>query len=195
MLGCLGLILALMVVAAECWSFVVASHLLSTYARAYTGPSWVDTILPIAIIQVVLMVVGVMLAKKTVNRIPQAVMGSMLGGKADLGRIAVGLVGAILLVLPGFFLDIVGILLLLPPTQSLFAGLGQRILMALLRQQMARMGMPMPGAGGGANPFAGMAGMGAAFPGMKPRGPLRPDERVGPGKVIDTTAERVDGKG
>ncbi len=199
-IGCLGILGVLAAIVGESYSFVVAHRLLGTYARDIVGganPS--DTVLPIIGIQVVLMVIGIMLVKSTIAQLPTALMGSMMGQGAAAGRLLVKALAGILLIVPGFFLDVVAILLLLPPIQALFAALGQRIVMALVRQQMAKMfpgGMPGGGMGGMPGGFPGMPGgfpgMGAGFPGMQARGPLKPDAQVRRGKVVDVSAERVD---
>lgn len=197
-LGCFGILLVIAIMAGEAYSFVFASHLLTTHARDLIGTSWVDTVLPLILLQVVLMVIGVLQVKGAVNRLPTALMGTMMGQNADAGKLMVQALGGILLIVPGFFLDVVGILLLLPPVQAVLARLGTRIAMSIVRQQMAKMfpgGMP-----GGAGFPGGMAGgtfagfPGGGFPGMQPRGAMTPDERIPrkPGRVIETTAERVD---
>lgn len=197
LLGCFGLCAILGVLVGEAYSFVVAHRLLGAYARDIIGganPS--DTILPILGIQVVLMLMGVFAIKSAVAQLPTALMGSMMGQGTSAGRLVMRALAGILLVIPGFFLDTVAILLLLPPVQAIFASLGQRVVMSLVRQQMAKM-FPggMPGAGG-AFPFpsGAMRGgfPGGAFPGMQPRGPLSPDAQVRRGKVVDVSAERVD---
>lgn len=188
-LGCFGLLAVLAVLVAEGYSFVVGSRLLIHFDRA-DFPSWDATVLPLILIQGALMAVGVMAVKRAVNRLPTAMLGAMTGQSADAGRLVMQVIGGLLLIVPGFFLDVLGILLLLPPIQAVFAKLGQRVMMGIMRQQMAKMfpgGMP-PGAFGKGFP-------GGPFPGMSPRGPLTPDERMPRRpKVIDTTAERVDGK-
>lgn len=197
MIGCVGLLAVLGLIVGEAYSFVVAHHLLGAYARDIVGganPS--DTILPIIGLQVVLMVIGFVVVKGTVAQLPTALMGSMMGQGSSAGRLLVKAVAGILLIIPGFFLDVVAILLLLPPIQALFAALGQRVVMSLVRQQMAKM-FPGGMAGGGMpGGFPGMAGgfpgMGGGFPGMQPRGPLKPDAQVRRGKVVDVSAERVD---
>lgn len=191
LLGCLGGIFVLALVAAEAFSFVVASRLLTTHARDLIGgSSWVDSVLPIILAQVVLMTIGVVAVKRALARLPTALMGTLMGQNADAGRLAFRVVGGILLIIPGFFLDVLGLILLAPPVQSLFAKAGSRIMLAVVRQKMGKMF-----AGGG---FPGMPGAGmpaGGFPGLRPRGPLIPDERLPrtPGKIVDTTAERVDG--
>jgi UPF0716 family protein affecting phage T7 exclusion len=194
LIGCFGLLLVAGVLAGEGYSFVVAHHLLGTYARDLCGGArWTDTLLPILLGQFALMVLGGMTVKRAINRLPSALMGSLLGQNADAGRLMVSMVAGILLIVPGFFLDVVGLLLLLPPLQAGFGKLGQRIAMSLVRQQMGKMfagGMPGGGMPGG---FSGGGFPGGAFPGMIPRGPLMPDARLGRGgKVVDVTAERVD---
>lgn len=199
MIGCLGLLGLLSVLAGEAFSFVLAHRLLGTYARDLVGganPS--DTILPILAVQIVLMVTGVILVKRSVSRLPNALMGSMMGQGAAAGRLLIRLVAGILLIIPGFFLDVVALILLLPPVQTIFAALGQRIVMSLVRQQMAKMfpgGMPGGAGGAGGFPFpGGMGGLPGGFPGMQARGPLKPDAQMRRGKVVDVSAERVDGK-
>ena len=188
-LGCLGLLMVVGVVTAEVYSFVVASHLLRTYAREIIGGAAVmDTILPLILVQVTLMAIGVVVVKRAFTRMPTALMGSVMGQNADAGRVMLSMLGGILLIIPGFFLDVIAIIVLLPPVQALLAKIGQRVVMALVRRQLGKMfpgGMPPGGMAGG---FPG------GFPGMQPRGSLTPDERIPrrPGKVIDTTAERVD---
>lgn len=193
-LGCLGLLLGLVIASAEAWSFVLASRLLRAHASGIIGGTgWVDTVLPIILLQAAMIALGVVVVRRAIARMPTVLMGAMMGQGDGAGRVAVQALGGLLLIIPGFLLDVLGILLLLPPVQALFGKLGQRVLMALLKQQMARMfpgGRP-PGAGG----FPGFPGFpGGPFPGMSPRGPLMPDDRVqrGPAKVVDTTAERVD---
>lgn len=188
MLGCIGMLLILGVMAGEVYSFVIASDLLRQHARdVIGGSSAIDTVLPIILVQIVLMVIGIAIVKRNFARLPIALMGSMLGQNNDGGRMMLSLIAGIFLIIPGFFLDVVAVFLLLPPIQSLLARIGQRVMMSLVKRQMAKMfpgGMPTGGFPGGA----------AGFPGMQPRGPLMPDERIPrrPGKVIDTTAERVD---
>ncbi len=189
LLGCLGVLLVLAVLTGEGYSFVLASDLLRSHARSLIGgTTWVDTVLPIILIQGVLIVIGIMSVRSAINRLPTVLMGSMLGQNADAGRLMVRMLAGILLIVPGFFLDVVGILLLLPPIQALFGKLGQTVAMSLVRRQMGK----MMGGGG----FPGMppgAGFPGGFPGMPPRGPLRPDARLGKGgKIVDVTAERVD---
>lgn len=186
LLGCLGLLLVVGVLVGEAYSFVVAHRLLGTYARDIIGGAlWTDTLLPILLLQVAMIVLGVLAVKSALATLPTALMGSMLGKGTDAGRLLVRAVAGILLIIPGFFLDVVGLLLLLPPVQAVFGAIGQRLAMSLVRQQMAKM---FPGGMPGQMPFPG-----GGFPGMQPRGPMMPDARVGRGgKIVDVTAERVD---
>lgn len=186
MIGCLGLLLVLALLAGEAFSFVVAHHVLGTYARDLIGGSRpTDTILPIIAIQVVMMVWGVVLVKRAIATLPLAMMGSLMGGGSDGGRLLIRMLAGILLIVPGFFLDLIALVLLLPPVNRGLAVLGQRVMMSIVRRQMGKM---MGAAGGFPGGFPG-----GAFPGMQPRGPLQPDARVqGNGKVVDVTAERVD---
>ncbi len=186
LLGCLGLLLVGGVLIGEAYSFVVMHRLLGTHAREFIGGVlWSDTLLPILLLQVVMIVLGVLAVKSAIATLPTALMGSMVGKGSDAGRLMVRMAAGILLIIPGFFLDAVALLLLLPPVQAIFGSLGQRIAMSLVRRQMAKM---FPGGMPGQMPFPG-----GGFPGMQPRGPMMPDARVGRGgKIVDVTAERVD---
>lgn len=189
LLGCAGLLVLLVLAAGEAFSFIAAHRLLGAYARDLIGgaaPS--DTILPILVLQVVAIVAGVLVVKSTIAALPMALMGSVLGQGASAGRLIVRILAGILLIVPGFFLDLVALLLLLPPVQALLASKGQAVAMSLVRRQMGKMfGGGMPGMPGG------MPGAGFPFPGMQPRSPLTPDARLGKGgKIVDVTAERVD---
>ena len=86
-----------------------------------------------------LIVVGVMIVRGMINRLPAALMGSMMGQNADAGRLMVRMAAGILLIIPGFFLDTLAILLLIPPVNAGLGKLGQRFAMAMVRQQMAKM--------------------------------------------------------
>lgn len=188
MIGCLVVIAVLAALVGEAFSFVAAHRLLGTYARDLIGGGNVsDTILPIILLQVAAMVAGVLLVKGAVGRLPLALMGGLLGQGSQAGRLIIGMAAGILLILPGFFLDVAAVFLLLPPVQSWLAGLGQRIALSLVRRQMGKMfpgGMPGGGMPGG---FPG------GFPGMLPRGGMSPDARVGRGgRVVDVEAERLD---
>jgi UPF0716 family protein affecting phage T7 exclusion len=114
-------------------------------------------------------VIGVKLAKWHGGRVVQ---GFLLG---TAGRHAIGALGGVLIVLPGVGSDLLGILLLLPPVQALFGRAGNLIMAAIVRRQMAKMGMPLPGAAGS---FPASFGQPGAGPGRVPR-------------TIDTTAERT----
>lgn len=104
----------------------------------------------------------------------------------------IGAVGAILVVFPGFATGALGLLLQLPPLQTLVARAAGPLLQRQLRQAAQRMqgaeGRGFPGGGfpGGLGGMDGMGGMGGRPP---------DDRRAFPraGEAIDTTAERVEG--
>jgi len=189
LLGCFGLLLVVGLLIGEAFSFSVVHQLLGAHARELIGGvRWTDTLLPILVLQGVVMVVGWLVAKSAVAALPLAMMSSLMGPSVGLGttsiaggKLMVRLLAGILLIVPGFFLDVVAVLLLLPPVTAIFGSLGQRVALSLVRRQMGRMGV------------GGAMGGGMPFPGMRPRGQLTPDARVGrSGKIVDVTAERVD---
>ncbi len=111
----------------------------------------------------------------------------MLSGKA--GQRMVAVLGGVALAFPGFVSDAIGLTLLLPPVQGLFAKSAGVLAGALARQAMSRAmgGKGFPGFPGGGMP-------GGPFPGMKPD-----DRRFFPKatkatKTIDTTVEKDDDK-
>lgn len=174
-LGCLAVLACAALALLETLSFYAAHRLLAAYARELIGGSaWTDTLLPIIVVQTIAIVVGAALVKLSVAALPQALMGALLGQGGQVGRLVLRLIAGVLLILPGFFLDVLAIVLLLPPVQGWLAGLGQRAAMAFVRQRLAKM---LPGAG--------------PFPGMQPRPPA-PETSVRGGRVIDATAERLD---
>lgn len=118
------------------------------------------------------------------------IMGGLLNGTA--GRHVLGLIGAVLLAIPGLLSDIPGLLLLLPPIQRLFGRVGAAVVSSVVKRTMGKM---MGGAAGG---MSGLGGMqfpgggfpGGPFPGMKP---MTPDDRARfpkPAKTIDVAPEK-----
>lgn len=168
-LGCLGVLLVLAGIAAEVAAYIVVSRWLKANVD-WVGSGYLEA----AILIVCTTWLGVVMAKRHLAKLPAAFMGSMMGqDRGAAGRHLVGLVGAILLALPGLLSDVIGLLLLLPPIQGLLSGLGQRVLAGIVRQQLQRMGGGMP------------------FPGMAPRGSLTPDDRIPRGpRTYDTVAEK-----
>jgi UPF0716 protein FxsA len=173
-IGCLGLVAVLGFLAVEIWFFWLMSGWTSHLVWNENG----HDVLTCFFLMAVLMLVGWRLAAWHIRQIPMA----FLAGKA--GRHFIGALGGVLLVLPGFLTDAVGVLLLLPPIQIGFSALGNRLLGSVARVAMQRMmggrmpgGMPgMPGFPGGLKPDDILR-----FPGMQKRG--------GP-KTYDTTVEK-----
>ena len=59
LLGCLGLLLVGGLLVGEAYGFVVMHHLLGTYAREIIGGvRWTDTLLPMLLLQVAMIVLG-----------------------------------------------------------------------------------------------------------------------------------------
>jgi len=117
------------------------------------------------------------------------IMGEFLTGGA--GKRLVGLVGGVLLAFPGYLSDAIGVLLLLPPVQMLFARVANLAVAAIARNAMKGMmgGKGFPGGGFPGGGFPGFPGgfPGGPFPGMKP------DDRgtfPRPTKTIDTTVDK-----
>jgi UPF0716 protein FxsA len=128
---------------------------------------------------VALSVIGFKVIGMHVRRLPTAFLSGAIGPRL------IGLLGGVLLALPGFLTAILGALLQIPVLQRWLGSVGSRLAAALSRTALS----------GGLGPLAGMGGFpGApgAFPGMFPR--LTPDERIRGGKrTYDTTAERDPG--
>ncbi|HYE04993.1 MAG TPA: FxsA family protein [Planctomycetota bacterium] len=118
------------------------------------------------LLMAVICVVGVKLTAFHAAKLPMAMMSG------DLGRRMVAVIGGVLLVIPGFGTDVLGLLCQIPLVQRWFAGTGSRLGGALMRQAMERMG-------GGKFPGGGPGGGMPMFPGMQAKGgftPLKPDE-------------------
>jgi UPF0716 family protein affecting phage T7 exclusion len=159
-LGCLMLLLVLGAFAGELWVFLVVRERVD------------DTLGPLLVI-IATSYIGVRVAIWHGQKLPL----DLLAGTA--GRRLIAVLGGVLLAFPGLVSDVLGLLLLLPPLQSVLAGFGQRLASSLMRNIMSRMG-------GGSFP-GGMPGgfPGGPFPGMKPD-----DRFTKPTKTIDTTLEK-----
>ncbi|MAG58304.1 MAG: hypothetical protein CMJ83_18615 [Planctomycetes bacterium] len=102
---------------------------------------------------------------------PQTLMQRMAGESQPERKIAdllAPLVGAILLVLPGFLTDALGLLLVFPPTRRLFAKAARKVVMGTMQRRMETM------MGGAAFDTERMRRMfeqqGMTFPGGPPAG-------------------------
>lgn len=129
-------------------------------------------------------VVGSWLVRREGTRTFRAFREALAAGRLPHRELADGiliLVGGTLMLTPGFFSDVVGILMILPLTRPL----GRSVLAgAISRRLLARTG---PGAAGGAAfPFGAASGFGsAAGPATGPgSGDARARRRPGPGDVV-----------
>ncbi len=78
------------------------------------------------------------------RRVVEAIEAGRMPGDELLGAVVV-LVGAVLLVAPGFLTDVVGLLALVPPTRALIVRGLKRALRRRLAGRMARLDMPGDG--------------------------------------------------
>jgi UPF0716 family protein affecting phage T7 exclusion len=150
------------VLALELWVLLEVMHLVK------------DVLGPLLAL-VVLSVIGFKVVGMHVRRLPAAFISGAIGPRL------IGLVGGVLLVIPGFLTAVLGAFLQIPLLQRWCGGIGSRLAGSLSRYAQ----------GSGMGPLAGMGGFPSTggFPGMFPR--LKPDEqlRTGP-RTYDTTAER-----
>ncbi len=170
-LGCLFFFVVLAWLGVEVLAYIGASRFLNSHFETTVGSGGY-------LIVLAWMVVSLILAVKIGRWHLAQVMPGVLKGTA--GRHVVGVLGAILLGLPGLLSDIPGLLLLLPPVQALLGKLGATVMSVIVKRSMGKM---MAGFAGG---FPG----GSPFPGMKP---LMPDDKARfgkSGKTYDTTAEK-----
>ena len=190
-IGCAAAVILLGVLGLEVWVYLLVSRLFHDY------------FVPLVVIGV-LSIIGVALIRKTITQIPMA----LLGGNG--GRLMVRMVAGGLLVFPGLFTDVLGLILLVPGVSGLFSTLGNKILAAVIKRSMSAMmkGGPggaggfaafgqmggFPGAKGGGFPFPGFPAPGGAAPRLSPddQASFPPKGRLGgkPPKTYDTTAEK-----
>lgn len=157
--GCLLFLLILVV--------LVGEGFLAWWLAAQVGEGRVaDGLLPIILCGLGLSVAGWYLMRWRIKTMALA----MLGGRG--GPAMVGILGAALIVFPGFATAGLGMLLQLPPVQALFGKVASKVMQAYVKKAMGGM------AAGGGGRFAG-------FPGMQPDARLRRGA-----KTIDTTGER-----
>ena len=159
-LGCLGFLLFIGLMCVEFYVLLVVMD-------------WVKDILGPILIIVAMTVVGVKLAQFHAKRLPVALMSGPMQGGSRL----IGLVGAILIIVPGFITDIIGLILQIPLVQRMFSKVGMALAASLVKRAMGGgFGKGFPGAGFPGGGFPGGAFPGGPFPGMKP------DERITNGK-------------
>jgi UPF0716 protein FxsA len=161
-IGCISILLFLFLLCVEFYVLLVVM-------------GWMKDVLGPILILAAMTVVGVKLAQFHMRRLPQALMSGQGGSRV------IGLVGALLIVVPGFITDVVGLLLQIPLVQRLFSKAGMLVAASLVKRAM----------GGGFKGFPGGAGFpggfppGAGFPGGFPGGPfpgMKPDDRITSGK-------------
>ena len=176
-IGCGILLLLLAILGLEAWVYVQV-------ARAMD-----DEWLGVALALVVLSIAGYRILRWRGQRLAMAMMGG------DPGRYMVALIGAVLLVVPGFATAAIGILLQIPPITALCACPAKGLMRRFAGAAAARMGGTMGNPASG-SPFANP--MGGAFPGAFPfaTGGLRPDQsRPFSGKTIDAKAKPTNDEG
>ena len=167
-LGCLGLLLIIFLLCVEFYGVLVVIGWLK------------NDIFAVVMILIAMTVVGIKLAQFHAKRLPMALMSGQGGGRL------IALIGALLIVVPGFITDVIGLTLQIPFVQRLFSKIGMTLAASLVKRAMGGgfgKGFPggFPGGGfpGGGFPGAGFPGggfPGGPFPGMKP------DERITSGK-------------
>jgi UPF0716 family protein affecting phage T7 exclusion len=166
--GCLGILL---VIALLCVEFYVLL-LVMEWTKDIFGP---------ILAMIVLSIIGVKLMQSNARRLPQDFITGQVGPRL------IGLIGAILVIIPGFVTGVIGLLFQLPPLQRLLGRFGNAIGASLAKRAMSgalgkRFGGGFPG-GGMSGMFPG--GLPKGFPGGLPGGfplgglpGLKPDEQV-----------------
>lgn len=156
--GCLGILLFIALLTVEFYFLLVVI-------------GWMkNDIFATLLIMAVMTVVGVKLAQFHAKRLPQALLSGQGGGRL------IALIGALLIVVPGFITDVIGLILQIPLVQRMFSRFGLVLAASLVKRAMGGgLGKGFPGGfpGGG---FPGGTFPGGPFPGMKP------DDRITTGK-------------
>ncbi|MBA3699940.1 MAG: FxsA family protein [Planctomycetes bacterium] len=154
--GCLGILLVIALLTLEFYVLLIAMDLMK------------DILAPL-LIMAVMTVIGVKLAQFHAKRLPQALLSGQGGGRL------IALIGALLILIPGFITDVIGLILQIPLVQRLFSKVGMVLAASLVKRAM----------GGGFKGFPGGGFPGAGFPGGMPGGPfpgMKPDEHITTGK-------------
>lgn len=182
--GCLVFFVVIGLLAVELWFVLSLAEWVSPGNPEYLGA---------VLGTVVLSAIGIHLLRQRSRRLPMAMMAG------TPGPAFVGLLGAGLIALPGYLSGVIGLVLQLPPLQRAFGRVASVLLMRNLQRMAQRMGtgqvppgafpggMPPGGFPDGTPPFRFPGG--TPVPGDFAR---KPDSRARGGKVIETTAERVD---
>lgn len=177
-LGCLLLLFIVAWLCLEVLAYIGVSRLINSSFESTVGSGGY-------LIVIAWMVLSLVIAIKLGRWHVAKVAPGILNGTA--GKHVVGALGAILLGLPGLLSDVPGILLLLPPVQSLLGKLGTAVMAVIVKRSMGKM---IGGGFPGGFPNVGFPGGASPFPGMKP---LTPDDKARfpkPGKTYDTTIEK-----
>ncbi len=167
-LGCLGVLLAIGVLAGELWVFLEIGRRVDDYVL-------------IGILAFAMSYAGVRLTIFHATRLPLEMMTGNIGGRF------VALIGGVLLAFPGLCTGVIGLLLQIPLVQRLFARPAGTIATGLVSHALRN-------AMGGTNKFAGMF-PGMRMKDAKPDDRARFDVPPGlppkgkPPKTYDTTAE------
>ena len=158
-LGCLGVLLFLGLLTVEFYGLLLVIGWLK------------NDIFAALLIMAGMTIVGVKLAQFHARRLPQALLSGQGGGRL------IALIGALLIVVPGFITDVIGLILQVPLVQRMFSKVGMALAASLVKRAMGGgFGKGFPGAGFPGGGFPGGAFPGGPFPGMKP------DERITNGK-------------
>jgi UPF0716 family protein affecting phage T7 exclusion len=131
---------------------------------------WMKDILGPIIILIVLSVIGVKIMQFHLKRLGPSFVTGQIGGRI------IGLIGGLLVVIPGFITTIIGLLMQIPLVQKMFSRIGMMLAASIMKRALGggfgksfSGGFPGGGFPGGALPPGG-------FPGLKP------DERLPLGK-------------
>jgi UPF0716 family protein affecting phage T7 exclusion len=153
-LGCLGFLLFIGLMCVEFYVLLVVM-------------GWMKDVLGPLLIMAVMTVVGVKVAQFHAKRLPQALISGEGGGRL------MGLIGGLLIIIPGFITDIIGLILQLPLVQKMFSKVGMLLAASLVKRAMGGgfgKGFPggFPGGGFPGGGFPGGAFPPGGFPGLKP---------------------------
>ena len=126
---------------------------------------WMKDILGPIIILIVLSVVGVKIMQFHLKRLGPSFVTGQIGGRV------IGLIGGLLVVIPGFITTVIGLLMQIPLVQKTFSRIGMMLAASIMKRALS---------GGFGKSFSGGFPGGALPPGGFPG--LIPDERLPLGK-------------
>ena len=130
---------------------------------------WMKDILGPLLIICALTIVGVKIVQFHLKRLGPAFVTGQIGGRI------IGLIGGLLVAIPGFITSIIGLLLQIPPVQKLFSRIGMMLAASIMKRVLSG-GFGKSFSGGFPGGFPGNALPPGGFPGLKP------DERLPLGK-------------